>query len=64
MQTAENASQRRLDVLTRHILPGSTAGSSTCTVSQQQQSVLPTVQRQATAGTGGMFAGQVVVITG
>lgn len=57
--------QRRLDVLTRHIIPGGTAGSSTSAVSQHEQSVAPTLQRQPTAGNNaGVFAGQVVVITG
>ncbi|WIA16645.1 hypothetical protein OEZ85_013308 [Tetradesmus obliquus] len=65
MQAEGDASQRRLDVLTRHITPGGTAGSSTRAVSQHEQSVAPTLQRQPTAGNNaGVFAGQVVVITG
>jgi flagellar basal body rod protein FlgC len=65
MQSAGSASQRRLDVLTRHIATSSTASSNGTAPQQQQQSVLPTLQRQHTAGSnGGMFAGQVVVITG
>jgi hypothetical protein len=64
MQPEASASQRRLDVLTRQIVPGSTASSSS-TALQHQQGVLPTLQRQPTAGgNAGMFAGQVVVITG
>lgn len=66
MQFERNAGQRRLDVLTRHIIPGSTSGSSIDNVQQhQQRSALLTLQRQqTTASDGGMFAGQVVVITG
>jgi hypothetical protein len=65
MQSAGSATQRRLDVLTKQIVTGSTASSSGAVLQQQQQSVPPTLQRQHTAGSnGGMFAGQVVVITG
>jgi hypothetical protein len=65
MQSAGSASQRRLDVLTMQIVTSSTESSNGTVLQQQQQSVPPTLQRQHTAGSnGGMFAGQVVVITG